>query len=158
MLKAIRDLAAALHVPHHDDPAVLLNVRDNNKGRQSRGSSHWYTTSTSSSLAVHIINTVQAVHNIVARRLSRESLAQLREVTVQLSLEDFPLGFETGGTLPYLDSHVALTRVSDPVLDRAATVLRMLYVNDLRHLQTKINDLIATMQVRPKYLMRFCGQ
>jgi hypothetical protein len=40
VLKAIRDLAAALHVPHHDDPAVLLNVRDNNKGRQSRGSSH----------------------------------------------------------------------------------------------------------------------
>lgn len=96
VLKAIRDLAAALHVPHHDDPAVLLN----------------------------------AVHNIVARRLSRESLSQLREVTVQLSLEDFPLGFETG----------------DPVLDRAATVLRMLYVNDLRHLQAKINDLIATMQ------------
>lgn len=40
VLKAIRDLAAALHVPHHDDPAVLLNVRNNYKGRQSRGSSH----------------------------------------------------------------------------------------------------------------------
>lgn len=46
----------------------------------------------------------------------------------------------------------ALTRVAnfvaDAVLDRAATVLRMLYVNDLRHLQTHINELIATMQVR----------
>lgn len=42
---------------------------------------------------------MQAVHNIVARRLSRESLAQLREVSVQLALEDFPLGFETGGKI-----------------------------------------------------------
>lgn len=28
VLKAVRDLAALLHVPHHEDPAVQLNVRD----------------------------------------------------------------------------------------------------------------------------------
>ncbi len=88
------------------------------------------------------------MHNIVSRRLSRESLAQLRDVTVQLSLDDFPLGFETGGKSITIFRHVYANLTLDAVLDRAATVLRMLYVNDLRHLQTHINELIATMQVR----------
>jgi len=42
----------------------------------------------------------------------------------------FPLGFETG----------------DKEVDRAATVLRMLYVNDLKNLQQKINEVIIAIQ------------
>ena len=45
-------------------------------------------------------------------------------------LEDFPLGFTTG----------------DNDLARAATVLRLLYVADLREFQTEINTLVAQIQ------------
>ena len=43
---------------------------------------------------------------------------------------DFPLGFSTG----------------DATLDRAAVILRMLYVADLRELQDAVNDILVTVQ------------
>lgn len=46
------------------------------------------------------------------------------------SLEDIPLGFKTG----------------EPAVDRAATVMRLLHVRQLRALQNDINDLIGDMQ------------
>lgn len=42
----------------------------------------------------------------------------------------FPLGFSTG----------------DTVLDRAATVLRLVHINQLRELQNSVNDIIRTLQ------------
>jgi len=47
-----------------------------------------------------------------------------------ITQDRFPLGFDTG------DDH----------LNKAATVLRMLYIDDLRQLQTKINELIVLVQ------------
>ena len=44
--------------------------------------------------------------------------------------QHFPLGFETG----------------DPALDRAATVLRMLYVKDLRALQSQVDQTLVSVQ------------
>lgn len=44
--------------------------------------------------------------------------------------EHFPLGFETG----------------DAALDRAATVLRMLYVRDLRGLQSAVDRALVSVQ------------
>ncbi len=48
-----------------------------------------------------------------------------------LSLRDVPLGFGTG----------------DAKIDAAATVLRMLYIRDLRALQTQIDQAIVAVQV-----------
>ena len=45
-------------------------------------------------------------------------------------LDDADLGFDTG----------------DPVLNRAAKVLRLLYIRDLRQLQTAINEIIVAVQ------------
>jgi len=42
----------------------------------------------------------------------------------------FALGFQTG----------------DKQLDRGATVLRLLYIDDLRTLQTQVNEIVATLQ------------
>jgi hypothetical protein len=48
------------------------------------------------------------------------------------STDQFPLGFE----------------VDDSQLHAAATLLRVLFVNDLRNLQTQVDRLIVEMQVR----------
>lgn len=47
------------------------------------------------------------------------------------STEHFPLGFDA----------------DDPQLHAAATLLRVLFVNDLRNLQTQVDRLIVEMQV-----------
>ena len=85
-------------------------------------------------------------------------------------LEKFPLGFSTGGARSAVAAapcHAHPTRVggscvgglhgcnaaanpflelSDSELDKAATVLRLLYVADLRELQSKINHLLVSVQ------------
>jgi hypothetical protein len=47
-----------------------------------------------------------------------------------LDLSTFPLGFSSG----------------DEIVDRAAGILRMLYVSDLRELQDAVNDILVTVQ------------
>ena len=50
--------------------------------------------------------------------------------SVTQALEALPLGFSTG----------------DPQLDRAAKILRLLYVADLRQTQNHVNEAISRMQ------------
>ena len=49
---------------------------------------------------------------------------------VDFSIAEMPLGFDTG----------------DKIINEAAKVLRLLYIQDLRTLQTKINEAIVTVQ------------
>jgi len=59
---------------------------------------------------------------------TKPEAAKLNEIS--LTPENFPLGFDTG----------------DEALNKAATILRLLYINDLRELQTKINEIIIYIQ------------
>jgi len=56
--------------------------------------------------------------------------SDLKIDSAAINEEKFPLGFDTG----------------DSNLNKAATVLRMLYIDDLRQLQTKINEMIVSVQ------------
>jgi hypothetical protein len=49
---------------------------------------------------------------------------------VDFSIQQMPLGFDTG----------------DKIINEAAKVLRLLYIQDLRILQTKINETIVNVQ------------
>eukprot|EP00639_Heterosigma_akashiwo_P031642 CAMPEP_0194668894 /NCGR_PEP_ID=MMETSP0295-20121207/4254_1 /TAXON_ID=39354 /ORGANISM="Heterosigma akashiwo, Strain CCMP2393" /LENGTH=276 /DNA_ID=CAMNT_0039551765 /DNA_START=38 /DNA_END=869 /DNA_ORIENTATION=+ len=63
---------------------------------------------------------------------SLEELAndQKEDIQQRLNLDNFPLGFST----------------EDPLLDKAAKLLKMLYLTDLRNLQNSINDILVTAQ------------
>eukprot|EP00696_Hemimastix_kukwesjijk_P011409 gnl/Hemi2/24319_TR8171_c0_g1_i1.p1 gnl/Hemi2/24319_TR8171_c0_g1~~gnl/Hemi2/24319_TR8171_c0_g1_i1.p1 ORF type:complete len:254 (-),score=75.38 gnl/Hemi2/24319_TR8171_c0_g1_i1:112-834(-) len=75
---------------------------------------------------------LKLVANFVREKLSPEALKDLQsyDKEVKFSPEQFPLGFSTG----------------DAALDKAALVLRLLYIADLRDTQSKINSVIATLQ------------
>jgi len=67
----------------------------------------------------------------IARYLERKMMiCSTSTPSTQVNLKEFRLGFETG----------------DPSLDSALTILRMLYVEDLRDLQSQINNMIVSAQ------------
>jgi RLL motif-containing protein 1 len=83
----------------------------------------------------HLV-TLAAISKLVQERLSLKVVKTLQEAGYKApegdhyKLEQFTIGFKTG----------------DNVLDNAARILRLLHVQELRELQTKINEAIVTMQ------------
>ncbi|XP_071963730.1 RNA transcription, translation and transport factor protein-like isoform X2 [Antedon mediterranea] len=77
--------------------------------------------------------TLRGVSILINQRLSKEALENKQFTSqegVAFNLEDCPLGFDT----------------EDRNLNEAAKVLRLLHVNELRELQTKINEAIVSAQ------------
>lgn len=54
----------------------------------------------------------------------------------------FPLGFDSGG--PSTSTRQLI--LSDPEFNKACTILRLLYDEDLHNLQTNVNESISIMQ------------
>lgn len=80
----------------------------------------------------HLV-TLQGVCALIQERLSttgQEAIKQRSKQGTPYPLKESSLGFDTG----------------DPVLNQAAKVLRLLYVQDLRDLQTRINEAIVAVQ------------
>lgn len=81
----------------------------------------------------HLV-TLKAIGKLVEGRLTAkelpEELSKKGQKENQMSIEQFELGFDTG----------------DPVLNNAARILRLLHVQELRNLQTKINETIVAVQ------------
>jgi len=73
--------------------------------------------------------TLQAARALVAASLTPEAMAKKGKVQ-RFNPQTFSLGFTTG----------------DKSVDRAATVLRLLYIDDLRSLQTQVNEIVSTLQ------------
>lgn len=80
----------------------------------------------------HLI-TLSAVCRIIKERLNADVLKHPSEHIVDgkpFPLQECDLGFETG----------------DQILNQAAKILRLLFIHDLRDLQTQINEAIVTVQ------------
>jgi len=80
----------------------------------------------------HLV-TLKAISKLVKNRLSAEALQNPGEVVYQgkpYPIFESDLGFETG----------------DFVLNNAGKALRLLYIHDLRDLQTKINESLVAVQ------------
>ncbi|XP_076267952.1 RNA transcription, translation and transport factor protein [Rhynchophorus ferrugineus] len=77
--------------------------------------------------------TLQAVRKIVCTRLAPDCV-------------EHPDKYIAKGTpFPFQDADLGFD-LNDPVLNKAAKILRMLYIQDLRNLQTKANELIVGVQ------------
>ncbi|PSN35874.1 UPF0568 protein [Blattella germanica] len=80
----------------------------------------------------HLI-TLKAVSKVVCQRLSAEALENPDSVIVKgkpFPFQEADLGFDMG----------------DYVLNQAAKILRLLYIHNLRDLQTRINECIVSVQ------------
>ena len=76
------------------------------------------------------METLQAARALVAASLTPEAVSKKGARVQKFDPKTFSLGFSTG----------------DKQVDKAATVLRLLYIDDLRTLQTQVNDIVATLQ------------
>lgn len=81
-------------------------------------------------LASQILPTITESHHTPKEAMDIDSGDHDNNRAILEVLSRFPLGFTTG----------------DPVVDAAATVLRMLYIKDLRELQTQIDAAIVAQQ------------
>lgn len=77
--------------------------------------------------------TLRAVRKVICSRLSSDCVENPNKVIVE------------GTPFPFQDADLGFD-LNDPVLNQAAKILRMLYIHDLRDLQTKANELIVAVQ------------
>jgi len=77
--------------------------------------------------------TLSAVRKVICTRLAAECVEEPSKIIVE------------GTPFPFQDADLGFD-LNDPVLNRAAKILRMLYIHDLRDLQTKANELIVAVQ------------
>lgn len=77
--------------------------------------------------------TLEACGKIVCKRLNTEALLNPNLVVVK------------GKEFPILEAELGFN-MGDPVLNNAAKILRLLYIHDLRDLQTHINEAIVSVQ------------
>lgn len=95
--------------------------------------------------------TLKAVTKLISERLSQHALDNPNDYIVKV----MPIGnclfshlmrSQLQGTpFPFQDLDLGFD-LNDPVLNKAAKVLRMLYIHNLRDLQTKGNELIVAVQ------------
>ncbi|CAL1266394.1 unnamed protein product [Larinioides sclopetarius] len=79
------------------------------------------------------LETLSACCAVIQQSFSKEALEKRKNAKKggkSSSLMEAPLGFET----------------NDAVLDKAAKILRLCFIHDLRDLQTKINEIIVSVQ------------
>lgn len=100
------------------DPTLLQLPSPPSKTLQAPAPSHGGVGKSRDACVLHALEALLAE---AKKRLDVKDEAGLRE------LEDFPAGVNTG----------------DETCDRVATVLRMLYLLDLRELQDGVNDILA---------------
>ncbi|KAG5894835.1 hypothetical protein JTB14_033678 [Gonioctena quinquepunctata] len=77
--------------------------------------------------------TLRAVRKVITKRMAPDCVANPQKYILTgtpFPIEDADLGFDLG----------------DKVLNQAAKILRMLYIQDLRELQTRANELIVAVQ------------
>ncbi|CAG9854273.1 unnamed protein product [Phyllotreta striolata] len=77
--------------------------------------------------------TLKAVRKVICQRLAPDCVENPDKYVVK------------GTPFPYQDSDLGFD-LKDPVLNQAAKILRMIYIQDLRNLQTKANELIVAVQ------------
>ncbi|XP_019868582.1 RNA transcription, translation and transport factor protein [Aethina tumida] len=80
------------------------------------------------------LKTLRAVRKVVETRLNAKAVENPKDFIV------------TGTPFPFQDADLGFD-LKDPVLNRAAKILRMLYIHNLRDLQTKANELIVAVQL-----------
>ncbi|XP_056636339.1 RNA transcription, translation and transport factor protein [Diorhabda sublineata] len=95
------------------------------------------------------INELAKVLNIVSHPDPLVTLKAVRKVVVQRMAPDCvenPEKYILKGTpFPIQETDLGFD-LKDPVLNQAAKILRMIYIQDLRNLQTKANELIVAVQ------------
>ena len=79
------------------------------------------------------LETLSAICTVIQNSFSKEALENKQNKKKDgrpSPIMELPLGFET----------------NDQILDKAAKVLRLCFIHDLRDLQTKINEIIVAVQ------------
>lgn len=84
----------------------------------------------------HLI-TLAAISKVIQRKYSGEGILQEKQTKEQSKL--------SGVTVHLNDTNLGFT-TGDKILDKAAKVLRLLHINDVRQLQTVINRVIVEVQ------------
>lgn len=79
------------------------------------------------------LTTLEACSKVVCKRLNTEALINPSSIVVK------------GKEFPILEAELGFN-MGDPVLNNAAKILRLLYIQDLRILQTQINEAIVGVQ------------